>query len=337
MNFEAPVSRGRRSSKKPKLVENMAIPLIEAVDVEAFNCTPIWDKGTSKSNAISVEQYTHDRDLHLSITASLGKAKPSLKTFIDLSDGDDDDEVRILRFQPKNTPFGKRRKSRDPTVPTFETGESSSSQPFVCEICADAKTANESFSISGCSHAYCIGCVIMYVATKLQENVVNIRCPVPACGGLLEPEDCRGILPPEVFNRWGDALCEAVIPAEEKFYCPYKDCSALLIDDGGERTITESECPNCGRLFCAKCMVPWHSGIDCDEFQKLGKDEREEEDIMLMQLAQNHKWRRCPHCRFYVEKSSGCLYMKCRCGIAFCYNCGTISRDNSHYCHTCRR
>ncbi|KAI9071307.1 hypothetical protein K1719_046736 [Acacia pycnantha] len=265
--------------------------------------------------------------------ASLGKATPAAKTFIDLSDCDDDDdeEVRILRFQPKNSTFRKRRKS------TFETGESSSSVPFVCEICADTKTANESFNISGCSHAYCTGCVVRYVGSKLQENVVNIRCPVPGCGGLLEPEDCRGILPREVYDRWRVALCEAVILEEEKFYYPYKDYSALLIDDGGERTITESECPNCRRLFCAQCKVSWHSGIECAEFQKLGKDEREKEDIMLMQLALSRKWRRCPRCRFYVEKSSGCLYMKCRCGTAFCYNCGTVSRDNSHFCHNCRR
>ncbi|XP_054822137.1 E3 ubiquitin-protein ligase RSL1 [Prosopis cineraria] len=339
MNCEGPVNR-RRSCKKPKLMEEMAIPSIEAVvDVEDFNHSPIWNEGTSKSNAICVEQYTHDLhvDLDLAIMASLGTPTPATKIFIDLSDGDDDDEVRILRFKPKSTPFRERRRSTAPAVFTVETGESSNSVQFVCEICTESVTGNESFNISGCSHAYCRGCVIRYVESKLQENIVNIRCPVTGCVGLLEPEDCRGILPPEVYNMWGNALCEAVILAEEKFYCPYKDCSALLIDDGGERTITESECPNCRRLFCAQCKVPWHSGIDCAGFQELSKDEREKEDIMLMQLARNRKWRRCPKCRFFVEKSNGCMYMKCRCGIAFCYNCGTLSRDHSHHCYNCRR
>lgn len=86
------------------------------------------------------------------------------------------------------------------------------------------------------------------------------------------------ILPPDVFDKWGSALCESQILASEKFYCPFKDCSALMIDDGGGGggggAVVEAECPNCNRLFCARCKVPWHPGIQCSEFQKLNKDER---------------------------------------------------------------
>ncbi|CAL0327857.1 unnamed protein product [Lupinus luteus] len=151
----------------------------------------------------------------------------------------------------------------------------------------------------------------MYVESKLQENVVKIWCPQPECEvGLLDLQHCHGILPEEVFDRWGDALCEAMILENEKFYCPFKDCSALMVNDGGE-LVKESECPNCRRLFCAQCRVLWHDGIECHEFQKLNKDEREKEDIMLMQLANNNKWMRCSKCRFFVEKSGGCMYLKC--------------------------
>lgn len=85
----------------------------------------------------------------------------------------------------------------------------------------------------------------------------------------------------------------------------------MLIDDGKE-VITQSACPNCWRMFCAQCKVPWHAGIDCFEFQKLNKDERGKEDIMLRKLAQKKRWKRCPKCRFYVEKSEGCPFMRCR-------------------------
>ncbi|KAI4335153.1 hypothetical protein L6164_013825 [Bauhinia variegata] len=339
-SLEEPLNRQTRPSKKPKMVEPVQFPpSIEVVDVESFYFTPISNKGTNQSNAISVEQYADHRDLNLAIMDSLGKTKPTPETLIDLSDGEDDDEVRILKFKPEKTPFGKRRNSRNPFVndASFsEKGESSNSPPFVCEICTETKTVKESFSISGCSHAYCTECITMYVASRLQENIINIRCPVSECKGLLEPHDCRSILPPEVFDRWGNAMCEAVILASEKFYCPFKDCSALLIDDGNE-VVKESECPNCKRFFCAQCKVPWHSGMDCTEFQKLNKDEREMEDILLMELAHNKKWRRCPKCKFYVEKSEGCMYMKCRCGVAFCYSCGTLATTSSHYCSKCRR
>ncbi|XP_039165776.1 E3 ubiquitin-protein ligase RNF144B-like [Eucalyptus grandis] len=155
---------------------------------------------------------------------------------------------------------------------------------------------------------------------------MHIDCPVLGCGGVLEPEYCRSILPPEVFDRWGNALCEALILEAERFYCPFKDCSALLINDGGA-VVRESECPNCRRLFCAQCKVPWHAGVEC---QELNEGEREREDIMLMKLAEKKHWRRCPKCRFFVQKKSGCAFVKCRCGVEFCYRCGAEAKL-SHY------
>ncbi|KAL6224323.1 PREDICTED: probable E3 ubiquitin-protein ligase RNF217-like [Fragaria vesca subsp. vesca] len=207
----------------------------------------------------------------------------------------------------------------------------------VCEICAEDKSANDLFGIHKCSHSYCRDCVNNYVASKLQENIASISCPVPDCKGSLEPEHCQSILPPEVFDRWLSVLCESLVLESEKFYCPFKDCSAMLIDDGKE-VIRESECPNCRRLFCAQCKVSWHAGIDCAEFQNLNENEKENEDILLRIVAHEQKWRRCTNCQYYVEKSDGCSYMKCRCGYAFCYNCGVKAPLGSHtfHCPSCK-
>ncbi|KEH37680.1 zinc finger, C3HC4 type (RING finger) protein [Medicago truncatula] len=232
---------------------------------------------------------------------------------INLSDieEDDDDDVKILNFVPKNTSFGKRRRVK------LEKGESSKQNsnpnevPFFCEICTETKTTKEAFFITGCNHAYCSDCVVLYVRSKIEENVINVRCPESGCSGLLEAEECRAILPVEDFDRWGKALCEAMFDVNEKFYCPFPDCSALLINDGTE-AVLQSECPNCRRLFCAQCKVSWHDGIGCSEFQKLNADERGKNDIMLMKLAKEKQWKRCPNCKYYVAKSEGCLYMKCR-------------------------
>ncbi|GFZ17290.1 RING/U-box superfamily protein [Actinidia rufa] len=130
-------------------------------------------------------------------------------------------------------------------------------------------------------------------------------------------------MPGEVAAMWEDLLCQAAITAEEKFYCPFRDCSAMLVndDDGGEG-ITECECPVCHRLFCARCYVPWHVGVGCEEFGSLGEDERGREDLLVRELARSQSWRKCPHCKFYVEKTEGCLHMTCRCGFQFCYACG---------------
>ncbi|CAI8589687.1 unnamed protein product [Vicia faba] len=241
--------------------------------------------------------------------------KRSISLVIDLSDEEDD--IKILDFIPKHTPVRKRKRN-------FEKGESSNSSniPFACEICTETKTMKEAFYISGgCSHAYCSECVANYIGFKLEDNIVNISCPVPECKATLEAQFCRSILPAEVFEKWSKALCEALFNVSQKFYCPFADCSALLINDETE-AVTNSECPNCNRMFCAQCKVPWHDGMECSEFQKLNAGEREKEDIMLMRLAQNMHWKRCPKCKIYVAKISGCNDVICRCRCSFCYNCG---------------
>jgi E3 ubiquitin-protein ligase RNF144 len=46
------------------------------------------------------------------------------------------------------------------------------------------------------------------------------------------------------------------------------------------------------RLFCARCHVPWHHGVACGGFQKLNVDERENEDLLLRELANQKKMAR---------------------------------------------
>ncbi|KAI3955843.1 hypothetical protein MKW98_006203 [Papaver atlanticum] len=171
---------------------------------------------------------------------------------------------------------------------------------------------DEAFEIKGCAHSYCSECIVRYVASKIQENVISIGCPEMNCQGVLEPEYCKSILPPEVFDRWGRAQCEALILGDQIFYCPFKDCSAPLLVDEGQGGIVQSECAHCKRSFCAQCKVPWHAGIVCAEFQKLDVDERGREDIMLMEAAKKNGWQRCPKCKFYVEKTYGCSSIICR-------------------------
>ncbi|KAL4349361.1 E3 ubiquitin-protein ligase RSL1-like [Arachis hypogaea] len=161
-----------------------------------------------------------------------------------------------------------------------EKGKSSSISSFVCEICIVTKTEAESFTISGCTHSYCTDCVVKYVCSKLDDNVINIRCPVPRCRGLLETNGCREILPKSVLHRWEKSLREAaVLESESKRFLYSRP-----------------------RQMCVTCT---------------------DEDRVMMKLAERNGWKRCPKCRFYVEKKPfTCNRILCRCGHVFCYGCG---------------
>ncbi|KAL6846158.1 hypothetical protein ACP4OV_023606 [Aristida adscensionis] len=219
-----------------------------------------------------------------------------------------------------------------------EEEEVAEGEGFSCGICMETVHLRKLFPIDGCAHAFCARCVRRYIAAKVGENVLSIGCPDPGCrGGLLQPEDCRDVIPPPLFRRWGAALCDAALGAL-KLYCPFRDCSALLADDhgdGGAAAAASVECPHCGRAFCPRCKVPWHDGVDCAEFERLGADERGREDLLLRKIAQQRKWQRCTRCKMFVERSEGCTFMKCRCGHCFCYACGSTIHVPHHYCTKC--
>jgi E3 ubiquitin-protein ligase RNF144 len=180
-----------------------------------------------------------------------------------------------------------------------------------CKICMERAAETKIFRIKSCNHYFCYSCIVLYITSKLDENIATIPCPHPGCkSGSLDPLTCQDVLPAATFDKWNSVLCESSLGAK-KFYCPFKDCSALLVDEGDEN-VRNCECPHCNRMFCARCKVPWHGDMSCREFQRLGKDERGEEDLMLRKLAKDKKWQRCPQCRMYVEKIDGCMFMQCR-------------------------
>ncbi|XP_076901238.1 E3 ubiquitin-protein ligase RSL1-like [Bidens hawaiensis] len=222
-----------------------------------------------------------------------------------------------------------------PSSPT-QNASSSSKQPLIssseaikwpaysfCAICMDTKTASEMFENSKvCRHSFCQECIRGHVAAKISENRARVKCPDPSCKGVIGPEACRSIIPNEVLERWENILCESVIMESDKFYCPFQDCSAMLVSDGGV-AVTSSECPYCHRLFCAQCKVAWHCEMNCNEFQSSKKGKGSEK--LLMDLAKKKKWMKCAKCNFYVERVNGCNHISCRCGYQFCYRCGKPS------------
>jgi E3 ubiquitin-protein ligase RNF144 len=188
-----------------------------------------------------------------------------------------------------------------------------------CSICMEPMApAAAHRGAAACAHAFCGACLSGHVRAKLESGGAAgsgaVRCPDASCAAALDPELCRGALPSELFERWCRALCESLFLGARRTYCPFRDCSEMMVadDDGGEESVTQSECQGCRRLFCARCCVPWHAGVSCEEFARLGEGERAREDLLLVEAAREANWKRCPRCGFYVDKSSGCLHITCR-------------------------
>ncbi|KAI3904091.1 hypothetical protein MKW92_053568 [Papaver armeniacum] len=145
----------------------------------------------------------------------------------------------------------------------------------ICGICKEMKTMGEMFirygtaTTSTCTHRFCFECLRKHIVARIQENEIVIRCPGSECGEILESGLWQGLIPKEVFDRWGEAISGSLFAGSVVIYCPFGDCNGMLVNDGGGDAIRETECMHCRRLFCAQCKVPWHSDTNCGDFQKL--------------------------------------------------------------------
>ena len=95
----------------------------------------------------------------------------------------------------------------------------------------------------------------------MQDGVIRISCPVSGCYRILKPEHCRSILQSEVFDKWQDKLRQAEILVRDRFYCPYKISSALMVKGPDFKDLLDIECHSCHKLICAKCKCSLAIGI----------------------------------------------------------------------------
>uniref|UniRef100_A0A5B7BRQ3 RBR-type E3 ubiquitin transferase n=1 Tax=Davidia involucrata TaxID=16924 RepID=A0A5B7BRQ3_DAVIN len=298
--------------------------------IDDFNISSLFTEKEDQDEVLEVDLFIDD--FYLSVLFTEDEDQDEVVT---ISDAEYAEELQfqealmgsMITSQMSNNPPPSSSTS-NPEVPMEVATEAGKSSFSICEICVEDKESDEMFTNESCDHSFCTDCIGKHVATKIQENIQVVTCPGLDCKGVIEIDACRSVIPKEVLDRWDEAICESLILASQKFYCPFRDCSAMLVNDGVE-VIRESECPICRRLFCAQCDVPWHSGVECEEYQRLNEYERGREDLMVRELARDKHWMRCPNCKFIVEKSEGCLHMTCRCQFQFCYQCGA-TWSNTH-------
>ena len=57
---------------------------------------------------------------------------------------------------------------------------------------------------------------------------------------------------------------EHAIPADRKFYCPYLQCSALMVVNKAEPGVN-TPCVACRKPLCFYCRTRPHPGLSCGE------------------------------------------------------------------------
>ncbi|KAI4371114.1 hypothetical protein MLD38_019383 [Melastoma candidum] len=309
-------AKGFRGRKRTS--DNPVVDTVVVGDGEGIGVAPATNPNPRKRKSLSLKT-------PVSVLISDGSTSSSSSHVV---------KPPVERWKAKGIRGRQSTKSCDnPVEDTVVVGDGDGGEPeLCCDICAETRLGGEMIKISErCTHSFCTGCVTKHVETKILENVTDVKCPGLDCESVIEVDICSGFLEGKLLQMWEKAKCEAAFDEIQKYYCPFKECSAMLIVDSEVgNSLKECECPYCHRLFCASCKVPWHWKYTCEQFQSMDEGERGNEDVLVKELAEEKKWGRCPKCKFYVERTYGCPHIICRCRFEFCYGCGSDWRAGLH-------
>ena len=181
-----------------------------------------------------------------------------------------------------------------------------------CLICFDKLTPEESNNnFIGCPHGFCNECFLNYFKEKINSKIDEIKCP---------EKDCKTMIP----NYFIEEKLINDIPLLSKYkklkkirqleldpnveFCPYPNCESYAI----KKDTNFVSCIHNGHKFCFNCRNYWHDkgrcNIDIYSYYKKWKT--------------SSKIKRCPRCKYLIEKNEGCNHMTClNCKYEWCWIC----------------
>ena len=249
------------------------------------------------------------------------RSRPKENSVVLSLDSDDDEAPPAAEARRHSSGgSGSSSGSAPSAAPTTEWTRPSGE--ITCPICFCETEADEAAVLASCSHAFCVECLSQYVQAKVTAGEVlseQLACPCvepKRCAVPLVPQDVRRCLVSEHDRERYERLSfNRCIEAEDDLgSCPTAGCPFAFVWDPHNRKL---DCPLCKKSFCLVCRSePWHQGKRCEEFQA-ERGDPEASDAAFANFAKSQKLRQCPKCKFWVEKTSGCDAMHCRCNLVF--------------------
>ena len=183
-----------------------------------------------------------------------------------------------------------------------------------CLICEEKLTFEElNNNFIECFHGFCDDCYYNYFKEKINNNdVENIKCPNKGCNIVL-------------YNNFIEQKLEKDIPLLEKYIkfrerkqimhspdiqlCPFPDCDSYAKKIDNNMNVS---CIKNGHKFCFNCLKEWHGNKSC----KIDMDKS------FQNWRDSKKVKRCPKCKYFIEKNEGCNHITCfNCKYEWCWLC----------------
>jgi ariadne-1 len=203
------------------------------------------------------------------------------------------------------------------------------------EMCLVCCQEGESMSAPRCGHRYCDTCWGTYLTGKVEEGVsASIGCMEPSCTVSLEAAYVQALTPSATFAKYSQFARDCFVAERSDIkWCPAPGCTkAIHVGSTGSLESKPVSC-SCGFVFCFNCSHEVHYPLSCDQLDKWMQKAADD--------SQTAKWikvntKKCPKCKWPIEKNGGCNHMTCRragCGHEFCWLCMGDYRSHT----TCNR
>jgi len=189
--------------------------------------------------------------------------------------------------------------------------------PITCSVCYNQNVPGYDLP---CEHANCVDCMIKLLKVALNDSsLLPLRC----CELPIDMNISKTCLSPEDSEKLLSRLVE--IEATKKMYCP--QCTAFInLDFVDDSEACVLEC-SCGASLCTSCHSLHHPSMSCEENKAIL--DKSSNDSLVLDMATEEKWQRCPGCSILVELVSGCNHITCsNCKSEFCYRCGSAWKKN---------
>ncbi|CAK56065.1 unnamed protein product (macronuclear) [Paramecium tetraurelia] len=172
-----------------------------------------------------------------------------------------------------------------------------------CAICQENGTQGISLN---CSHKFCKNCWNQMIEVQFVGQIPIVKCLQDQC-----PERLPHLYL-EQFPKYKQILIKRFMHHDDAItWCPGQNCENVF---KWLKLKPSIKCP-CKTKFCSKCREEKHYPIPCDIVKKVLEHQQSGDYWAIINAS------KCPKCGRLIQKTEGCLHLKCLCGQHFCYEC----------------
>eukprot|EP00253_Pinus_taeda_P013927 PITA_13927 len=224
-----------------------------------------------------------------------------------------------------------------------EPKEAERKEITTCQICFDDYDMRDMKALKYCDHLYCQNCWRAYIHTSINYDglaCLNLRCPFrdPPCRAIVSEDMVFSLgLSDEDNRKYRTYAVRSYVEQNIMVkWCPAPDCKYCVEVNFVSNVSQEVVC-NCSYKFCWNCLEESYRPIDCGTVKKWVDQIKDGDALSMYWIRSNSK--PCPKCKRPIEKSHGCMKMKCipPCQFKFCWLCLDSWDNDSYGGHSCNK